>query len=768
MLLSPRASLEHTVENGDRYTCCQSCYTSMTSSSRKEDGSTPPKFAIANGFAIGHIPKVLAYRDSNGEICRMTIDPENDLDEKLSAAIAPVRPFGFVHAFTGGSQKSITGHFSFFSVNQSHIGGVMNKFNGANAGKNIFVVLCGRMTPSQRAEIRGKSRLNSEIFLHLLNWFVRESGHLGYSGVIPPSECPDPIVILQDNENTNNTDESVDEGLELKFGEKKFFFSSGSQNPTEDASVVDNSAEFLQSILENNTPTMLMYGGNYVKGHEMRLEDAFPIQFPFGTGGLHTSRRVPVSSEFCLQHYMRLSLNQFMRPEFILVCYQLLCRSKSYTTGLIKCRSDCNGMQLAEKLSGLTVNELRSACEIMTSSARQGHHSSTQSGNGNDGVSFLKSVTTSCKVLGHTTEAAREARRKVYAMSERHGAHSIFLTVTPDDQCCFRVRMYASNGDDIDVPSPDCSKDRCIADFVCREETRTKYPGACSLNYQACCQQVFELLGWDYKGDNYVKTGFLGDCVAYVRADEEQGRGTLHGHWLIWIRGFDKVRDKLFSSDQDEREDARARMKEYVDATFCSDYNYNTNLIVTHDQCKSRGSLHDVFCQCEDQVLRDSRFKESSKEVQGKILHCKCCVGSDESTKTVTTKQLSDMILTSMKDQCDNLRGDGTSSVRDDHIYPPSRYRRDIMTYRYPVDRRSLLESGEDFYRNKTVRHHVATSHMNEHDCNHRPSCFKYGSECRYAFPKPVSDVSGVVDEQECLEKKTRLCIHLLQRPREE
>ncbi len=135
----------------------------------------------------------------------------------------------------------------------------MNKFNGANAGKNIFVVLCGRMTPSQRAEIRGKSRLNSEIFLHLLNWFVRESGHLGYSGVIPPSECPDPIVILQDNENTNNTDESVDEGVELKFGEKKFFFSSGSQNPTEDASVFDNSAEFLQSILENNTPTMLMY-----------------------------------------------------------------------------------------------------------------------------------------------------------------------------------------------------------------------------------------------------------------------------------------------------------------------------------------------------------------------------------------------------------------------------------------------------------------------------------------------------------------------------
>jgi hypothetical protein len=68
------------------------------------------------------------------------------------------------------------------------------------------------------------------------------------------------------------------------------------------------------------------------------LEDVFPIQFPFGQGGpnLGVDRRVKVSTESCLKHYMKLSLNQFMRPDFILVCYQLLCRSKSYTTGLIK------------------------------------------------------------------------------------------------------------------------------------------------------------------------------------------------------------------------------------------------------------------------------------------------------------------------------------------------------------------------------------------------------------------------------------------------
>ena len=109
MLLSPRA----TVVGDDNYTCCQSCDTSE-SLSKREEHSTSPKHAIANGFAIGHVPEIVTYTDMNGDTHTKRIHPETDLDDKLCAAISPVRPFGFVHAFTGGSQKSITGHFSFF------------------------------------------------------------------------------------------------------------------------------------------------------------------------------------------------------------------------------------------------------------------------------------------------------------------------------------------------------------------------------------------------------------------------------------------------------------------------------------------------------------------------------------------------------------------------------------------------------------------------------------------------------------------------------
>ena len=83
---------------------------------------------------------------------------------------------------------------------------------------------------------------------------------------------------------------------------------------------------------------------------------------------------------------------------------------------------------------------------------------------------FLKSVTTSCKILGHTAEAAKEARKKVYALSDYFGPHSIFFTITPDDECNFRVRMYANQGKEIVIPTVDCNEADCISDFELRQK----------------------------------------------------------------------------------------------------------------------------------------------------------------------------------------------------------------------------------------------------------------------------------------------------------
>ena len=106
------------------------------------------------------------------------------------------------------------------------------------------------------------------------------------------------MIILQEDDNENNTDKSVDSSLECKIQGKTYYFSSKAQNPTQDNSVYDNTDDFVHAMLNSTAPTMLTYGGSYLKGHEINLEDA-PIQFLFGTGGPNCGekRKIDVSNE---------------------------------------------------------------------------------------------------------------------------------------------------------------------------------------------------------------------------------------------------------------------------------------------------------------------------------------------------------------------------------------------------------------------------------------------------------------------------------------
>jgi hypothetical protein len=94
-----------------------------------------------------------------------------------------------------------------------------------------------------------------------------------------------------------------------------------------------------------------------------------------------------------------------MRPDFILVCYHILCRNASFRTGVIKCKSNYQGQSLSEKISQLSVQDIKEASVALSNQGENGTPN-------NFAGSFLKSITTMCRVMGHTKEAAVEARKK--------------------------------------------------------------------------------------------------------------------------------------------------------------------------------------------------------------------------------------------------------------------------------------------------------------------------------------------------------------------
>ncbi|KAL7451819.1 hypothetical protein ACHAWC_004215 [Mediolabrus comicus] len=582
LLLSPRAKQTKTKDGHIAFEACSSCYGAW----QNKDSDNPPKHAISNGFAIGHIPKDV-------------IKDDIEITEQMSSVLAPVRPFAYIFAYTAGAHKAIRGHFSFFEVDLTHTGSVMNHFVKTGANPLVYVVLCGRMTPKQKQIVRERARLDTKLTMELLEWFVNESGHSGYDEVTSPSECPKPKIIA-DEDTPNNTDQEHDPHVEKEFAGASFHFTSAHE-PQDDTGVYESNQKFVKAMLDRTMPTLLVNGGNYADLRELRLEDVCPLQFPFGQGGPNVQRRTKISMETCYQHYCKLSLPQFMRGDFLLILNHMYNRQRSYRTAVVTCKSSLFGEPLGEKMSKLKMKDLDQA--LFQKETRQ-----KVTGTAGE---YIRAVEASCK----------PNRRKHFAMDNYFGGHSIFFTTTPCDERTIRVHVFAKAGSEVELPKLGDWDDEshikeCEASFVLRKKIRSSYPGACSLVYQHLMQIVTEcLIGWDPKTQSG-RQGVFGVPIAYSRTDEEQGRKTLHSHWQIWVKNFNRTRDALFHTDESKRRAARDALISYIDKVVCA--SYGTDFVVTHE-CGAEKEhdgpvtkrMHEILQEVEDKnTLRKAQHQD--------------------------------------------------------------------------------------------------------------------------------------------------------------
>lgn len=333
---------------------CESCKISLN-----RNYTAPPKYAIANGFAIGHLPVEIKY-EKDGQI--VTVDvPQALTSDVLCAILSPKRPFAFCISYFGGAHKSVRGHVTFFETDLSHVGEAANLFNRPGANPYIYCVLCGRMTNDQKKLARKKAALDTEKLLGLLKWYKNESGHPAYANIVLPTEFPEPTVI-EDPENEHNTDKSGGdkvEDVENTFVGTTHSFPSNS--PKEDTGTFGTNKEFTLAMLKGTAPTMIVSGGNHVNIRDIKLEDVCPIQFPFGLGGPSMKRRNPVSATGCYQHYTKLSLNQFMKGDFLLILNSLFNKAKTFESAVTKLT--CSGNDsLAENFSTIDLEGKLSFC----------------------------------------------------------------------------------------------------------------------------------------------------------------------------------------------------------------------------------------------------------------------------------------------------------------------------------------------------------------------------------------------------------------------
>lgn len=261
------------------------------------------------------------------------------------------------------------------------------------------------------------------------------------------------------------------------------------------------------------------------------------------------------------------------------------------------------------------------------------------------------------------------------------------------------------------------------------------------------------LFGWDpsrQKG----KRGLFGIMEAFCRGDEEQGRGSLHAHWLVWIKNFGHLRRLMFSEDDHTRELARANYIAYVNSVMCARQCAFEVEATIQCRCKTnaRGVTDDVFDNRSAVIFREARheqgcrLKDEDEGGPGRVIQCRGC-GHITSPKEITASVLKNLQQEALENLQQEDPGDLHLPASGD-LFPDdrldsyiagnsedpdsiSRAILDIAAYRTVYD----VPDGNDKDPDSKLRSILLNERFNQHSTVHASSCFKKGCECRFLFP---------------------------------
>ena len=243
------------------------------------------------------------------------------------------------------------------------------------------------------------------------------------------------------------------------------------------------------------------------------------------------------------------------------------------------------------------------------------------------------------------------------------------------------------------------------------------------MEYQSMMQIVLEcLFGWDDKNQQG-NEGILGVLDAFCRADEEQGRGDLHSHWLLWISGMNKLRKMMLSRDKIVRQEAVETYLRYVNKVMSARYG-EFDLVVTHTCANNKvitSTVSEIYNDEQPQVLRDARHKKKCHDIKGCVMKCKKCGETTSPSLAVTSA------LNVIKQQ-----------TKENVTLPLSKNMKNIVSLRTAYDMNRNNDSRQalgNFWGSKKVRDIVLHDKFDQHLYTHAKSCQKKGDECRFLFP---------------------------------
>jgi hypothetical protein len=253
LLLSPRAR-NKIIDS--TYMCCEDCFSILLEHKLRKK---PPKFAISNGFAIGHLPETIA----------------REITPLVNNLVAPVRAFNYFVSFHGGREQKITGNFTFFAQDVSQNLGTLQHISSSGNNPCVFIVLLGSFTSSQLEKIKSHGSYNVETFKKVYKFLHENNEH--YSTL--PSVDNVPIPLIQPV-HINNDGEVQEEGNNSTVENElcwKYWFPSV-DDPNSISGSYHNCSEFAKALFVGEVPTLFFHPSKTIS--HANLSQLCPLAFP--------------------------------------------------------------------------------------------------------------------------------------------------------------------------------------------------------------------------------------------------------------------------------------------------------------------------------------------------------------------------------------------------------------------------------------------------------------------------------------------------------
>ena len=611
---------------------CRACNDSLISNER-------PYFSISNNWLFGETPDVL-----------------KELTEVELGVLTPVRVYGYCYAYTGGPHKQMKGSLSFFKMKHESLARSVMHFDVLNLTNNVVVMLYGKVTEEQRNKLRMKNKIRTEKVMRAMEWLVQYNSewkqrNIKLDSVRQMLLQKDPVLIDDSIQVASGVHNGSNNNIEDTETFKVFFpdgdispITGGQENIDELRGLIHraNSAGY-NFELRNN-----IYTEAAVDYKDNCLVNTCLLQYPYGRGGLEDEHLIRckrmrdnlVSKKTTdilaySEHMMNLSMPQFHRSLFSLIIFNLKMKQLMIRKACLQLRYSSSAEALAQNL---TSEAISTAIDARRRGLRVGP------GENRNGELLLSTVDAVVGGVPHTNQATRRARRNAEAIMHQFGLPSIFLTVTPDDDNSYLLQVLSSENNDADgsigAPPGDRGGQASGGLHTIPEKSATpratlrlKYPGLASMAYDILIEIVIEqVIGWDISKNKQSDTckGLFGEVEAFTVTTEEQGRSTLHGHMLIWLKDFNRWREDLHSNIELVRNQAVINIQNVVDCVSSNklisrvlDKHHGSRGVFKHDCIPTNRNL---ALECvDDQRLRDLRHKIGCQHFNNEVMYCPNC-----------------------------------------------------------------------------------------------------------------------------------------------